>query len=173
MCVLVAPTKYLLQFYILFSLTDDNFAIMAPQELVSRYKEYKSKTRGLLYWLTRTASTCCDLTTVLSSLASKSKSDAVQADNTGELEIRADELLALAEKIASADPPVEVPEGVLLIIRDIIAGREGCAEWYSAQALVGGSKVAKENESHRHFIEVCITIATSTQQNIWHPLTSI
>lgn len=108
-----------------------------------------------MHWLTQTARTCCDLTTVVRSLNQNAASTKTAQAN-GELEIRPHELLNLANEIASADPPVDVPEGIILITQDVIAGREGCAEWYSAQALEGGSKMAKENDGHRYFIEVRI-----------------
>ena len=117
---------------------------MAPQELIGRYKEYKSKTKNVLHWLIQTASTCCDVATVVRSLASGSKktnaSGGAAACDSAELEIRTDELLELARRICDANPPVDVPEGILLIIEDVIAGRESCSEWYSAQALKGGSR---------------------------------
>ena len=143
---------------------------MAPQELIGRYKLYKSKTKGLLYWLTKTASTCTDLSTIIKSLAgadstTSSKTSAKTAKtsknsrdgthvNTSELEIRTAELVRLAEAISKAEPAVEVPLGAILIVEDVIKGREDSAEWYSAQALEGGGKVERENESHRYFILV-------------------
>ena len=125
---------------------------MAPKELIGRYKLYKSKTKGLLYWLTKTAGGCCELKTVIKSLAANGTSKT--KGEIARLEIRTAELVKLAEIISKADPPVEVPEGVILIVQDVIKGREECAEWYSAQALEGGGKVEKENETHRYFILV-------------------
>lgn len=110
---------------------------MAPQELVGRYRKYRSATNGLLYWITTTAGTCCNLKDV-KSLASTSKSATrpPQAPYyTGDYEISTDELIQLAEKICSSDPPIEVPEGIVLILRDAINRREACAAWYSGQAL--------------------------------------
>ena len=69
-------------------------------------------------------------------------------------EITTTELVKLAEAIAKAVPPVPVPAGVFLIIKDVIAKRERSAQWYSAQALKEDSNIAVENESHRYFILV-------------------
>lgn len=125
------------------------------QRAYSRYKLYKSKTRGLLYWRTKSAAACTDLETIITSLnalpARKSKKKTVQ---TPELELRTAELVKLAEAVSHACPPVDVLEGAVLIIQDIIAGREECAEWYSAQALVEGGRIEQENETHRYFILV-------------------
>lgn len=130
---------------------------MAPQELIGRYRDYKSKTKNLVYWISQTAERCCSLSTIVKSLAVGNKSSAqarTSTPQTGPIEISTQELLELTKAISARRPAVEVPEGVLLIIRDVIAGREGCAEWYSAQALKDDGKVARENNGHRHFIEV-------------------
>lgn len=110
---------------------------MAPQELIGRYKDYKSKTKNFLSWLIRTASTCCDLRTVVRSLASGGKKTNMPAHEDSELEVRTEELLELARRIAEAVASVDVAEGILLIIEDVIVGRESCSEWYSSQALEG------------------------------------
>lgn len=123
---------------------------MAPKELVGRYKLYKSKTKNLLYWLTKTAGGCCELKTIIKSLNTGIKES--KNDDTAELEVRTAELLRLADVISKAGPAVEVPEGIILIVEDVIKGREECAEWYSAQALDG--KVQRENETHLYFILV-------------------
>lgn len=128
---------------------------MASRELISRYKLYKSKTRDLLYWLTKTAATHADLKAIIKSLSTlPAASSAQRATQTPELELKTTELVKLAEVIRLADPPAEVPEGIILIVQDIIVGREECAEWYSAQALEEGGRIEKENETHRYFILV-------------------
>jgi len=129
---------------------------MAPSELVGCYKVYKSKTKALIYWLTRTAGTCCDLTSVIKSLASSlpPKPSRRQNNESSEVEIQTAELVKLAQAIAASDPPADVPQGIILVLQDIIHGREECAEWYSAQALGQGSKVERENQTHRYFILV-------------------
>ena len=128
---------------------------MASQELIGRYQRYKHGTRNLVYWLTKTAASCGDLETVLKSFQpnSTSKKRTLVAP---ELEVRAHELMALARLIAENGRSVgmEVPEGMLLIVQDVIAGREECAAWYAGQALKSGSGTQKEDEGHRGFIEI-------------------
>jgi len=133
----------------------------APKERVGRYKTYKKKTRDLINWLTTTVSAICDLGNIIKSLArgplrtptASSKQDAA---NGHEHDITTAELLKLAEAIRDSASLVEVPEGLILIVQDIIDGRVECANWYSAQALEAGSKVDRENATHAHFITVSI-----------------
>ena len=125
---------------------------MASQQVVGRYKLYKQGTRNLVYWLTVTAEQYCDLKTVIRALR-ESESSPQQARPAG-LEVRQAELVQLAELIATAEPPPDVPEGIVLIAKDVIQGRECCAEWYSAQALQTGSDLEKENDGHKAFILV-------------------
>ena len=125
---------------------------MAPQEVVGRYRLYKQGTRSLVYWLTQTAAKYCDLKSIIKSLAT-SGAPAKQIDTAG-VEIRSAELLRLAEVIANTEPPPDVPEGIVLIAKDVIEGRELCAVWYSTQALQAGSALEKENDGHRFFILV-------------------
>lgn len=65
---------------------------MAPQELVGRYKKYKSATNGLLYWITKTAHTCCNLRDIVKSLATANR-PLQAADYTGDYEISTQELI--------------------------------------------------------------------------------
>lgn len=128
---------------------------MASKELISRYKLYKSKTNGLLYWLTKTAGTCIDLKAVVKSWElPPSETEKKNHAPTPAVELRTTELIKLAEVIAAASPPVEIPEGIILIVQDVIHGREEAAAWYAAQALEDGGKLERENETHRYFILV-------------------
>ncbi|KAK5708330.1 hypothetical protein LTR97_000870 [Elasticomyces elasticus] len=125
---------------------------MAPGTLHGRYKLYKAGTAKLVQWLAKSAERCCDLKSVIKSLGSSKRSR--QGRDTSAIDIRTQELIQLAEVIAKAQPQVAVPESIILITLDVIAGRKECAEWYSAQALEDGSDLDKENSSHRHFILV-------------------
>jgi len=126
---------------------------MTLMPLLGRYRLYKSGTKRLIDWLTNSASHCCDLKSIIKSLDTnfKTKISKTKGAETP-LEIRTQELLKLAEAIAKSQPLVDIPDTITQIAKDVIAGREECAEWYSAQAL--GGDVERENESHRYFIMV-------------------
>lgn len=64
------------------------------------------------------------------------------------------ELLKLAQVIVAADPPVKISQSILNIICEVIAGRQDCANYYSAQSSCINDEVARENEGHRYFINV-------------------
>ena len=124
---------------------------MAPSALLGRYKLYKAGTNKLVQWLAHSASRCCDISTIIK--ASDSRPATAPKDSLA-IQVRTQELIKLAEAIAGSDPPVEIPIAILDIAKDVIAGREECAEWYASQSIQGGSTLEKENESHRYFIMV-------------------
>jgi len=130
---------------------------MAPKPLSGRYKFYKAGTKKLINWLANSAGRCSDLKSIIKSLGcglpfKRSKKNKHSSDAT--VEIRASELVKLAEVIANSGSPVEIPETIIQIAKDVIAGREECAGWYASQALQDGGELEKENESHRYFIMV-------------------
>ncbi|KAK5170244.1 uncharacterized protein LTR77_004830 [Saxophila tyrrhenica] len=127
----------------------------ASKSMLGRYKTYKSGTKKLVDYLVSTGSKCTDLKAIIKSLncglpakSSKSKSSGSQADR----KLKTQDLLKLAQAIADADPPLDVPDTVIGVLEDVIAGHEQCANWYAA--LEDGGKLQKQNESHRFFIEV-------------------
>ena len=131
---------------------------MASDDFVGRYKLYKKGTRSLVYFLTQAAGQLVDLKDIIHSLgpATFGKGHAKQTAQGGtrELDIRPAELVKLAEVIAKAKPAVHIPEGITLILKDVIAGRKECGSWYAAQALEKSGSMDKENENHRFFILV-------------------
>lgn len=125
--------------------------------LLGRYRLYKTGTKRLIDWLANSASHCCDIKTIIKSLADGQ--DPRAAKKAGKqvdlkLEIRTQELLRLAQAIVASQTPVDVPRDIIEIAEDVIAGREECAEWYAAQALEGGGDLEQENASHQYFITV-------------------
>lgn len=102
---------------------------MVPLPLVGRYKLYKKGTKQLVNWLAKTGSRCCDLKKVLKSMncgfptKKRTSKDFIQ-----EIEVGTRELIKLAEAISDSDPPTDIPEEVIKIARDVIKGREECAE---------------------------------------------
>ncbi|KAF2774350.1 hypothetical protein EJ03DRAFT_5303 [Teratosphaeria nubilosa] len=133
---------------------------MAPQPLTGRYKLYKAGTAKLVDWLATTASRCCDIRIVIKSLAGSGNVQSKPIRPPGKskgpetVELSTQELIQLAEAIISARPPVDIPEHIIEIIRNVIGGRRECAAWYAGQALEIGSDVQKQNETHRYFIMV-------------------
>ncbi|KAK3649547.1 hypothetical protein LTR22_012904 [Elasticomyces elasticus] len=64
-------------------------------------------------------------------------------------------LIKLAEAVASSThPEVDIPLEILVVIEDVIGGRQASAEWYAGTG--GGSDDATRQANHRHrnFIEV-------------------
>ncbi|CZT20929.1 uncharacterized protein RCC_06790 [Ramularia collo-cygni] len=126
---------------------------MVPKPLIGRYKLYKAGTSRLVEWLSITGGRCCDLKKVLKSLNSGVSTKKQSEKSIKDVEVGTQELLKLAEAIASSDS-VPVPQEIIDITREVIAGREKCAEWYSAQPLSDNGKLKKENINHRYFIQV-------------------
>ena len=122
--------------------------------LLNSYKLYKAGTKKLIEWLASTASRCCDIKTIVQSCGASLKRGSSTTDGRCEVEIRTREVLKLAEVVATSEPPVAIPSTIIDIAKDVIAGREECADWYAAQALQGGSGLEEENETHRYFILV-------------------
>lgn len=113
---------------------------MVPLPLVGRYKLYKKGTKQLVNWLAKTGSRCCDLKKVLKSMncgfptKKRTSKDFIQ-----EIEVGTRELIKLAEAISDSDPPTDIPEEVIKIARDVIKGREECAEydWFDIWSTIG------------------------------------
>ena len=62
--------------------------------------------------------------------------------------------------ISGKTPPMEVPEGIVLIVDDVIAARRVCADWYHAQTTED-EKMKKDNEGHEGFIQVSKSVDKS------------
>ena len=108
---------------------------MATKSIHGRYKVYKAGTKKVVDFLVSAGSKCADLKTVVKSLdCSLPFKSAKEPSNTStansEYGIRIHELLKLAHVIAATDPPLEVPEKVIENLKDVIAGRQSCADWY-------------------------------------------
>ncbi|KAK4544128.1 hypothetical protein LTR36_004626 [Oleoguttula mirabilis] len=120
-----------------------------------RYKLYKAGTARRVEWLAKTASRCCNVTTIIGSLApdpAKAHSSSSRTSPLQDVRIRTHELVALANAIVAADPPVSIPQNIIDVLNDVIAGREVCTQWYSSQAVQQESDVARQNEGHVFFI---------------------
>ena len=93
-------------------------------------------------WLTKTADCCCDITTIIQSLA-RGKTEAP-------IKLRTHELVALAKGIVSAERSPEIPAHIIEVVEEVIVGRRTCARWYAAAK----SESTKENATHAYFIQV-------------------
>jgi hypothetical protein len=130
-------------------------ALKAPNALQGRYKVYKQGTNKLIEFLITAAGRCCDLKTIVHSIKNKitiKKSNKSQP----KFALKTSELVKLAQAVADSDPPIDVPESVIQILRDVIAGREECNSWYAAQPVK--DDLEEQNETHRYFIKASFII---------------
>ncbi|KAK5687993.1 hypothetical protein LTR17_026582, partial [Elasticomyces elasticus] len=100
-----------------------------------RYRRYKAGTTKITDWLKKAAKGC------------------VGVEKSPDLTTQG--LIKLANAIASStQPEVEIPLEILVVIEDVIGGRQASAEWYAGAG--GGSDDATKQANHRHrnFIEV-------------------
>ncbi|KAK4544053.1 hypothetical protein LTR36_004551 [Oleoguttula mirabilis] len=100
---------------------------MATSPIIGRYKLYKAGTTKVVQWLAKTAGACCDIGSIISSLKTKSTKKKKKPSREP-VQISTRDLVALAEAIASTDPSVDIPVDILQIIKEVIAGRQVCAE---------------------------------------------
>lgn len=131
---------------------------MASNTLHGRYKLYKRGTEKVVDWLVKTANNCCDITLIIKSLQHKHKDGTKETKekctSTPKAHIKGRELALLAEAIASAEPPIDIPSTILDVVNEVIAGRKSCAGWYAAQSATEGDEMARENAGHAHFIRI-------------------
>lgn len=138
---------------------------MANSPLSGRYKLYKAGTSKVVNWLANAASRCCDIKTVVQSLGSSaSVTKHKRPASRNDVVISTKELLKLAEAIVHAKSPQPIPADIIHVAKDVITGREQCAAWYAGQVIAGDSSIAKENSSHRFFIEVLRRIVTLLEE---------
>lgn len=122
---------------------------MAHNPIIGRYRLYKEGTNKLVAWMAKTASRCCDVSNIVTSITAAAKLHGTSAS----IKVRTRELIALARAIANARSPIELPASVLQICADVIAGLGSCAEWYAAQAIQDDTKLAEQNRTHAFFID--------------------
>lgn len=127
-----------------------------------RYKVYKAGTKKLVDWLVNTAGHCCDLRAIIKSLHGRLPTENDSATNKKSrtvaptYELKTQELVRLAQAIVDSELLVVVPQNIIQVLQDVIAGRQECAEWYATQALEESGDLAEENQSHRYFIMVSL-----------------
>ncbi|KAK5119636.1 hypothetical protein LTR85_007465 [Meristemomyces frigidus] len=147
---------------------------MAQKEdspILGRYKLYKAGTARLVQWVARTASGCCDITSIVKALRTDpARKAAPKAPLGATVDIRTRELVTLANIIASAKPPVAIPTSILEVARDVITGITVCAEWYASQTFAEHS--AEQNDGHAYFIGILREVRDilSSAQSVQSPL---
>ncbi|KAK3722471.1 hypothetical protein LTR37_002463 [Vermiconidia calcicola] len=135
-------------------------ASTAQGSMQGRYKVYKAGTKKLVDWLVNTAGHCCDLRAIIKSLHGRLSTENDSATNKKSrtvaptYELKTQELVRLAQAIVDSELLVVVPQNIIQVLQDVIAGRQECAEWYATQALEESGDLAEENQSHRYFIMV-------------------
>jgi len=132
---------------------------MVRNPVVGRYRLYKEGTAKLGRWLAKTASRCGDVATILGpvpkrkSTPSTNESDRRPSNETS-VSVSARDMVELAGAITPAGPGVTIPASILEVVVDVNAGCQACAKWYSTQAMQEGSSMSKQDQSHRHFIDI-------------------
>ena len=133
---------------------------MASTQLANRYKRYRAGTAKLVNWLANTARKCIDITDIIpammpsktASKQAKSKRKNAAASEQSKILLSTADLLKLTEIVAYST--VAVPENILTVARDVIAGREASASFYAAIASAEDTEGIDRNKTHQHFIEV-------------------
>ncbi|KAK3635249.1 hypothetical protein LTR56_014858 [Elasticomyces elasticus] len=112
-----------------------------------RYRRYKAGTTKITDWLKKAAKGCVGI--------EKPMADSCIADDANQRDMTTQDLIKLAKAIASSThPEVDIPLEILVVIEDVIGGRQASAEWYAGAG--GGSDDATKQANHRHrnFIDV-------------------
>ena len=133
---------------------------MAVGNLVDRYKRYKSGgTAKLVTWLTENARQCKDVTDMLPGLrdaknaVKQAKKGRGSSSSSGtKVTLTTAKLIGLAEVVAHSTRPI--PEEVIVVIKEVIEGRQTCASWNGSIDEDPESLVGEQNKSHQHFIDV-------------------
>ncbi|KAK5119619.1 hypothetical protein LTR85_007448 [Meristemomyces frigidus] len=129
---------------------------MATSAITDLYQRYKTGTKCVVQWLAETAGRRADLTSLLPRVNGDSH------EHSAVVRLSSADLLRLAEGIAtSVKPKRPAPTGIdvtLSVLEHVIAGRRECSEWYRCNADNEGKDAAKEDKSHRHFVDVLETV---------------
>ena len=112
---------------------------MSTPHIAGRYALYKEGNARIVRWLAKNAASCS------AAFANVHLKDSISTSN----------LLRFANAIAES--AVEIPGAILDLLADVIAGRQFCAKWYTAQATSDQAETAVSEQSirsHSHFLEV-------------------
>src|SRR2546423_193364 len=128
-----------------------------PDFLFDSHKRYKADTNRVAVWLAETAqkhghTSMCQSAKSLPKDSGRPKGKARNQEQNAAVKykVTTQELLAMAQVIASQTPPVKTPSFITTLLRSAIALRKRCSQSFSQQA----SNQAAKNETHSHFITV-------------------
>lgn len=129
-------------------------AVMATkyESLAGRYIRYKDGTEKLIAWLVSTASGCCDIVRLVSSLESPKSTHSAASGEA--IEVKVTELVPLAKAILNSEATAKIPARILEITRDIIIDLTKCANEYAAKSIRQTGRLADKDQSYQHFIGV-------------------
>ena len=117
--------------------------------LAGCHQVYKDQTARILEFLARNAGQCCDLSQVLASLKNNDRNRRL-AEVGGTVPVQTAEFVVLARIIASADPAIHIPQGVLDLVAKAVNGRQ-----YVSDAITADRKhLTDEDLSHLHFLDI-------------------
>lgn len=126
---------------------------MGSNAISDLYQRYKIGTKRIVQWLAETATKRSKGTTVFAA-------PNIASNRTGTkspISITTKDLVRLAENIAAtANAKKPAPEGIdsiLIILRDVIAGRRECAEWHAMRNVECEVDAEQRDRSHVHFVE--------------------
>lgn len=118
-------------------------------------RRYKRGTERVVTWLATTSARCQITTSQLPAAhtAAKAKLDVPKMEkNKSTVQVSTSSLLRCASIIASSEE--DIPSGITAIIKDVIEGREMCAQWYRNLISPQDPATLQQNSSHEHFINV-------------------
>ncbi|PIA89257.1 hypothetical protein CB0940_07389 [Cercospora beticola] len=119
---------------------------MEPSPLADHYTRYKLGTAKIIRWLSQQAQRITERSGNVMNLPSP---------------LTTKTLIRLAKIISLAKPKSKVPISILLVIEDVIRGRQRCADFYGQlEVNTTDGKFTSTNESHRHFISVLEEVRT-------------
>ncbi|KAF2774330.1 hypothetical protein EJ03DRAFT_4996 [Teratosphaeria nubilosa] len=132
--------------------------------LIAQYLRYKEGTDKLVEWLATEAQKCggSNISKLLPTL--RDAKEAVRKAKKGRgadrsattVLVRVADLITLAKIVASSKLPI--PHSIISMTKDVIAGRQACADVYAkslAEKDVGNAKkLESDNQGHQHFIAV-------------------
>lgn len=131
-----------------------------PQNLVGSYQRYKHDTDAFTTWLSKTAVVCgWTAPEAFSGYQGPNRANTkkkLQRQNSKRaIPLRVQELIRQAEFIASSDKPrIRIPASVVNLIKNAIAARTRCAEWFASTDVKNQYSDETKDESHVYFIQV-------------------
>ncbi|KAK5697813.1 hypothetical protein LTR17_023792 [Elasticomyces elasticus] len=116
-----------------------------PTPISHRYYRYKAGTTKITRWLKTAARRCSDIEHSLATLCIADDAAATSARGS----MTTQDLVRLATVVATSTPPkVEIPLDILVVIEDVIEGRQAGAEWYAGTDHGDDGETEQANRRH-------------------------